>query len=192
MALSHAILVSLQDRPQSGYDLAKRFDQTVGYFWKASHQQIYLELHKLAEAGLVRSEKIEQSTRPNRIVYELTPLGEDALHSWIEEPTEAPNFKEELLVKLFALGSADEATLLAEVERRLAFHRQRLARYESVMQTHYPHPDQLSARKRGRYLGLRLGILTEQSTVQWCEEAAGIVAELQKARTTMGKKSRGT
>ena len=29
MALSHAILVSLLDRPQSGYDLAKRFDQTV-------------------------------------------------------------------------------------------------------------------------------------------------------------------
>ena len=77
MALAHAILVSLLDRPQSGYDLAKRFDQTVGYFWKASHQQIYLELHKLAEAGCVRGEKVEQESRPNRIVYEITALGRE-------------------------------------------------------------------------------------------------------------------
>ncbi|MGH8446210.1 MAG: PadR family transcriptional regulator, partial [Solimonas sp.] len=97
MALSHAILVSLLDRPQSGYDLAKRFDQTVGYFWKAGHQQIYLELHKLAQSGCVQATTVEQSARPNRIVYELTPLGRDTLDSWVEEPTDAPSIKEELI-----------------------------------------------------------------------------------------------
>ena len=182
MALSHAILVSLLDRPQSGYDIAKRFDKTVGYFWKASHQQIYLELHKLAQAGRIRGEKVEQESRPNRIVYALTPLGRDALDTWMEEPTEAPSIKEELLVKLFALGSVSPDAVLPEIERRLAFHEARLAGYEAVMAEHYPEPERLNARKRGLYLGLRLGVLGERSTIAWCKEAAAMVAELRRPR----------
>ncbi len=182
MALSHAILVSLLDRPQSGYDLAKRFDQTVGYFWKASHQQIYLELHKLAEAGSVRGEKVEQESRPNRIVYAITPLGREVLDGWVEERTEPPSVKEELLVKLFALGSVNTDAVLAEIERRLEFHRNRLVEYEAVMAGHYPEPERLSARRRGLYLGLRMGILFEHSTIAWCEEALATIGELKRPR----------
>ncbi|SEQ76660.1 DNA-binding transcriptional regulator, PadR family [Solimonas aquatica] len=187
MALAHAILVSLLDRPHSGYDLAKRFDQTVGYFWKASHQQIYLELHKLAESGLISAERVVQDVRPNRIVYQLTALGEDALHSWIEEPTEPPSYKEELLVKLFALGTADPAVLLNEIGKRLHFHEQRLAHYQQVMQAHYPVPEKLSARKRGHYLGLRLGVLFEESVVRWCQEATSMVSPLASAAVKSAK-----
>ncbi|MGQ3058267.1 MAG: PadR family transcriptional regulator, partial [Nevskia sp.] len=103
MALSHAILVSLLDRAHSGYDLAKRFDQTVGFFWPVSHQQIYQELHKLAAAGRVQAETVAQSERPNRIVYQLTDAGRKLIDQWLTEATEPPAFKEELLVKLFAL-----------------------------------------------------------------------------------------
>jgi len=190
MALSHAILVSLLDRPQTGYDLAKRFDQTVGYFWKASHQQIYLELHKLAEAGSVQAQTVEQSARPNRIVYALTAQGRDALDRWAAEPTDPPSVKEELIVKLFALGTLSGTTLLAEVRRRLAFHTERLARYQAVMAAHYPDPDQLSPRKRGRYLGLRMGILFEQTTIAWCEEAAATLAGTQPRRASTVRKLR--
>ncbi|HSW13636.1 MAG TPA: PadR family transcriptional regulator [Solimonas sp.] len=175
MALSHAILVSLLDRPQSGYDLGKRFDKTVGYFWKASSQQIYQELHKMAEAGAVRAETIAQSERPNRIVYEITDHGRAMLATWAEKPTEPPSVKEELLVKLFALGELDTGTLLRELERRRAFHVERLADYETVMQKHYPKPRGLSPRKQGHYLGLRMGILSENNMIAWCDEALSLV-----------------
>lgn len=176
MALSHAILVSLLDRAHSGYDLAKRFDQTVGFFWPVSHQQIYQELHKLARAGWVRGETIEQADRPNRIVYELTDDGRQALDRWLHESTEPPSFKEELLVKLFALEAGNKDTLLQELERRRQLHVERLARYEAIMAEHYPDPATLNARRRGRYLGLRMGILTERTTIAWCEEAIACVA----------------
>ncbi|MFA5941347.1 MAG: PadR family transcriptional regulator [Sinimarinibacterium sp.] len=176
MALAHAILVSLLDRPQTGYELGKRFDQTVGYFWKASHQQIYQELHKMAKAGWVQSETVAQSDKPNRIVYELTERGREALDAWVETPCDPPSVKEELLVKLFALGDVDTPTLVAELRRRRAYHQDRLAWYESVMAEHYPEPGKLSPRKRGRYLGLRLGILSERTTLGWCDEALALVA----------------
>lgn len=178
MALSHAILVSLIDRPQSGYELGKRFEKTVGFFWKASYQQIYQQLHKMAQAGWVRGETVEQSERPNRIVYELTDCGREALDAWVAVPTDPPSVKEELLVKLFALGDVDTEVLAQELQRRLAFHQDRLVWYEAVMAEHYPDVTVLTARQRGRYLGLRMGILSEKTSLDWCKEAIAMVADM--------------
>ena len=47
MALSHAIMTALLEEDLTGYDLAKKFDTSLGFFWQASHQQIYQDLKKL-------------------------------------------------------------------------------------------------------------------------------------------------
>ena len=39
MALGDAILACLTERPMTGYELAKTFDNSIGFFWKADHQQ---------------------------------------------------------------------------------------------------------------------------------------------------------
>lgn len=171
MALSHAILVTLLDRPHSGYELSKRFDKTVGFFWRARKQQIYQELHKLAEDGQVSAETVEQSERPNRIVYSITDAGRKTLDSWVREPTPYPSVKEELLVKLFSLGDVEVAVLGDQLRQRLAEHQERLAYFNALMKTHYPKPAALSGRKLGHYLGLRCGVLSEESGIAWCNEA---------------------
>ncbi|MER7163689.1 PadR family transcriptional regulator, partial [Streptomyces lydicus] len=48
MSLPHAILTALLEKPSSGLELTRRFDRSIGYFWSATHQQIYRELGKLA------------------------------------------------------------------------------------------------------------------------------------------------
>ncbi len=171
MALSHAILVTLLDKPQTGYELGKRFEQTVGFFWRASHQQIYGELHKMQSRGWVSGETIEQSDRPNRIVYQITSEGRAVVQEWAAEDSPPPSVKEELLVKLFALGEVRSAVLIERINARLTVHRERLAHYQSVMAEHYAEPDKLKGKRRGRYLGLRKGILSEESGILWCEEA---------------------
>ena len=40
MALTHAILTALLEEDLTGYELAKQFDVSLGFFWTASHQQI--------------------------------------------------------------------------------------------------------------------------------------------------------
>jgi PadR family transcriptional regulator AphA len=52
--LGHALLGLLADHPRTGYALLKHFEQSLGYAWPASHSQIYPELAKLREAGLIR------------------------------------------------------------------------------------------------------------------------------------------
>ena len=51
MSLPHAILTALLEKPSSGLELTRRFDRSIGYFWSATHQQIYRELGKLEAEG---------------------------------------------------------------------------------------------------------------------------------------------
>lgn len=180
MALSHAILVTLLDRPHSGYEISKRFDQTVGFFWRASKQQIYQELHKLAADGRVSAQTVEQIERPNRIVYSITDDGRQMIDEWVREPTPYPSVKEELLVKLFSLGDVDTAVLIDQLRQRLAEHEQRLAYFHALMKAHYPKPAALNGRKKGHYLGLRCGVMNEETGVAWCKEALALLETRRK------------
>lgn len=51
MSLPHAILTALLEKPSSGLELTRRFDKSIGYFWSATHQQIYRELGRLEREG---------------------------------------------------------------------------------------------------------------------------------------------
>ena len=72
MALGEAILVCLAEEPLTGYDLAKSFDTSIGFFWRADHQQIYRELKRLKTNGWVADELVVQTSRPNKRRYSST------------------------------------------------------------------------------------------------------------------------
>ena len=78
MALEHALLVSLSEQPGTGIELTRRFDRSIGYFWRATHQQIYRTLKKLLDDELVSVESISQDGRPDKKVYTISDAGRDA------------------------------------------------------------------------------------------------------------------
>ena len=61
MALAHAIMTALIDDDLSGIELARDFESSLGFFWHASHQQIYQELHKLADKAWLNKREVHQS-----------------------------------------------------------------------------------------------------------------------------------
>jgi len=83
MSLGNALLGLLNDRPMAGYDLKRIFDDTIGFFWAAQMSQIYRELNKLEEKGLVKSEVEPQEKRPDRKVYQLTKEGKETFLNWL-------------------------------------------------------------------------------------------------------------
>lgn len=107
MALRDAILVSLGDGPMSGYDLAKHFDQNIGFFWRATHSQIYRELSKLKDKGFISAEEIPQRGKPNRIVYSVTNEGRDHLLAWSRQPCAPDPVKDDFLARLYGLEHMD-------------------------------------------------------------------------------------
>ena len=75
MALEHALLVALREQPASGLELAGRFARSIGFFWSATHQQIYRVLARMERDGWVRVTEVAQSGRPDKKVYDVTPAG---------------------------------------------------------------------------------------------------------------------
>ena len=70
MALGDAILACLTERPMTGYELAKTFDTSIGFFWKADHQQIYRELSKLRDRGHVQAREVVQTGKHEELLAE--------------------------------------------------------------------------------------------------------------------------
>ena len=171
MALGDAILACLTERPMTGYELAKTFDNSIGFFWKADHQQIYRELTKLRDRGHIQGREVVQSGKPNKLVYTLTPEGRAALRHWSGRPSTPPQIKDDLLVRLCALDSVDIESLRADLMARLEHHRDRHARYERILNKLFPDGKATSVADTGKLLGLRLGLRHEQVVAEWCEEA---------------------
>lgn len=172
MALEHAILVSLSERSGTGYELARRFDRSIGYFWEATHQQIYRVLKRMDEAEWITCEHVEQDGRPDKKVYRVSAGGRAELARWLAEPTELASFRDELGVKVRGASLGDGAAVLAEVVRHRAQHAQRLAVYQAIEREDFPDPAKLSGRSLHQYLVLRGGIRAEQGFVDWCDEVA--------------------
>ncbi len=168
MALEHAILVSLSERPASGLDLTRRFDRSLGFFWSATHQQIYRVLARMEADGWVRCERVAQHGRADKKVYDVAPAGRDELAHWIAEPTPPESFRSDLAVKLRAAAYGDRETVLTQVEQHRAEHATRLEHYEMLAARDFPGcATGLDAHQRDLYLVLRGGIRLERFWVDW-------------------------
>jgi DNA-binding PadR family transcriptional regulator len=178
MALAYAILVALEGQAGSGYDLAKQFDRTVGFFWKATFQQVYRELTKLEAQGWIAAEVVEQPHRPDKKLYQMTELGRSQLRQWLPLPCEPVTLREEILVKLFAGHLGATATLIAELQRHRELHRERLATYQAIEQKFFQQPKTLPPKYQFQYLTLRKGIRYETDNLAWCEEAIAWISAM--------------
>ena len=170
MALGDAILVCLTERPMTGYELAKTFDASIGFFWRADHQQIYRELTRLRDRGHVQGREVVQSGKPNKLVYTLTAEGRVALRQWAARPSVVSSIKDDLLVRLYALDSIDIEPLRADLMARLEYHRDQYKRYERILKKRFPDGTALPA-DMGKLLGLRMGLRYQRAVSEWCEEA---------------------
>ncbi len=170
MALEHAILVSLSERHASGLDLARRFDRSIGFFWSATHQQIYRVLARMEGDGWVTASTVEQDGRPDKKVYSVTAAGSGELASWLAAPSPVEQFRSEIAVRLRGASYGDREAVLDTVRHRLADHRTRLAHYEHLAARDFPTPDRLEGRELDMYLVLRGGIRLEQFWVDWLTE----------------------
>lgn len=88
MSLRFALLTLLRVGPLSGYDLKKQFSMSVGYVWHAPDSQIYPELKRMTQEGLLEPEEVPRGPKGTRTLYHVTDEGEAAFLDWFEqEPT---------------------------------------------------------------------------------------------------------
>jgi DNA-binding PadR family transcriptional regulator len=101
MSLRHALLGLLVDHPASGYDLLKAFDTSLATVWPATQSQIYGELTKLADAGLI---VVSENGPRGRKEYTLADTGLAELRHWLTETEPQRTTRSDILLRVFFLG----------------------------------------------------------------------------------------
>ncbi|AVH60419.1 MULTISPECIES: PadR family transcriptional regulator [Streptomyces] len=170
MSLPHAILTALLEKPSSGLELTRRFDKSIGYFWSATHQQIYRELGKLEAEGHIRALPTEQPTRGQKKRYEVLPAGRAELARWTAASQDPKPLRDALLLRLRASAVVGTEGIDADLRRHLALHQRQLAEYEEIEKQDFP-PGKDSAQDRIHHLILRAGIDLETFWTQWLTHA---------------------
>ena len=101
VSLRIATLGLLAQQPGSGYDILRLFEKSMANVWPATQSQLYSELNKLADAGLIEVSAVGPRGRKE---YRITDAGRTELRRWITSPQEDPPFRSPGLLRIFLLG----------------------------------------------------------------------------------------
>ncbi len=180
MSLKYAVLAALLEGEASGYELSKVFDASFANFWPATPQQLYRELERLAQDGLVEARVVRQERRPDKRMFTLTETGREDLRTFAAEPPRRPTaVRDELLIKLQAME--DPETTQALIEERMTWARGKLDRYARVRDRLLDGRTEdeflRDSVRVGPYLTLLRGISFEEENLRWCERVLAVLKQ---------------
>jgi len=174
MSLAHAVLTSLLEKASSGYDLARRFDKSIGYFWHATHQQIYRELGRMEAAGWIASSVPPDAGKTRKKEYRVLAAGRDELTRWTQTAAQPMDLRDKFTLKLRAEAVLGEIDLRPELRRHIALHQARLAQYRAIEQRDFA-AGTLSRAQQIQSMILKKGILYETGEVAWGQELLAVL-----------------
>ncbi len=159
---ARVILGFLAGGPKSGYDIKAIVDRSTRFFWAASYGQIYPELNRLANAGLVKRTAAKKGTR-KRTEYTIKKAGRDALAAWLRSPEQAYELRDEGMLKLFFVGHLGTEDARAVLEARRDQHLGVVARLREI------EPVASTAERFGPHEILKHGLEFHGHIAKWCD-----------------------
>jgi PadR family transcriptional regulator AphA len=155
---------------RTGYDVKRAIDLSTRFFWNASYGQIYPELHRLEERGLVSATPDPTGGR-RRTAYELTAAGRAVLREWLrDDPSMTFETRDESVLRLFfgdLLGRDDVVANLRAKQTWCEWALQLFRGLEPQARTGFFEDDQLYP-----YVSLLYGLELLEWMRGWCERTA--------------------
>ena len=171
--LDCVILGLLCHEDLTGYEIKKRMDTSLKYFWGASYGSIYPTLSELANRGLVTKRDGADNGR-TKLIYTITDEGKSYLVQWLKSPVEKDELRYETLLKLFFGNEVGSLQTIAHIEAfrkkieqelpYLLMAEQTLKKIENEDDTHKYY-----------LLTVMFGIKSYRAYLDWCKEAKNIL-----------------
>jgi DNA-binding PadR family transcriptional regulator len=177
----YAILGLLNHEDMTGYDIKKRIDTSLKYFWDAGFGQIYPGLKALEAKGLVQCRNTASSTGPERITYSITDSGRKELAKWLSKPAEKEQTKYEILLKLFfgsSVKTEDNIRSINEFKQRNADNLKLFEAYGSQLGKILDQSEDHVY----FYLTVLFGEKVMKAYLEWADEALGILGSQKSQR----------
>src|SRR3954471_7776532 len=99
-AVTPVILGFLSLGARTGYEIKAAVDRSTRFFWAASYGQLYPELKRLEQEGLIAGEDAPSGGGGPR-AYRLTQAGRKALDEWLHGRELTVELRDESLLRLF-------------------------------------------------------------------------------------------
>jgi PadR family transcriptional regulator, regulatory protein AphA len=187
VSLRHALLGLLAEQPLSGYELTKRFTAPA-HVWSAKHSQIYPELARLQQTGLIR--QVQAGPRGKK-TYAITDEGRAEVRRWLKTPPGRTS-RDEAFLRVFFLWLAGPEDAREYLRGELDYHKELLDHYETLNEEAAPS----SPAEQWTWIALQAGIRHERALIEWAEWAldqvpiSGLPAGGRKGRPSHGDPDR--
>lgn len=169
------ILGLLSHEELTGYEIKKRMDTTLKYFWNASYGSIYPALNDLVRRGLAVKRESAENKR-NKLIYTITDEGRNYLKKWLALPVRKDELRYETLLKLFFGNEMGTKQTLLHIE---AFQEKIGSQLPYLLDAEQILKENINEDKAHKYylLTVEFGIKTYRAYLEWCEETKKILKD---------------
>jgi DNA-binding PadR family transcriptional regulator len=160
----YALLGFLAEHPNHGYELHQRLAGELGHVWHVSQSQVYNILKRLESHGDITGSFQEQEKLPSRMLYELTPAGQERFEAWLNTPTgcSVRAIRVEFLTRLYFASRCGSSKADALIDSQVEETHKGLIRLQKML-------DELPSKQAFNRLGLELRINQLSSILDWLE-----------------------
>ncbi len=163
------ILGLLSHEDLTGYEIKKRMDTSLKYFWGASYGSIYPALSDLVKNGMAVKRDETENNR-HKIIYSITQKGRCHLKDWLRLPAEKDELRYETLLKLFFGNEAGALQAISHIdafEEKIEKDLQHLTDSADILRKNVSSDDT----HKYYLLTVEFGIKTYSAYLEWCREA---------------------
>lgn len=169
------ILGLLSNESLTGYEIKKRMDKALKFFWSASYGSIYPTLNSLVNDGMVTKFETTDSGR-DKVIYTITDAGKEYLKKWLSLPVTKDELRYETLLKVFFGGETGTGITLehilnfeAKIKSELLYLKGSVHELSKIQDDEEAHKYFL--------LTAMFGEMVYETYLEWCKYAGEILGE---------------
>jgi DNA-binding PadR family transcriptional regulator len=171
MSVKYAILGLLHYQDMHGYRIKRHMEQHFGHMWSINYGQIYPNLKKMEQEGLVTKEEVARSGTPSRKLYSITPAGKEAFSQWlVSDPHGTMLLRDPFLLRFVFFGFGSKERALRLVDEQIALYETQLEKRRENMRKWQRQG--IYVRKMGE-----LGLLLNEMILEWLKRSREEIAE---------------
>lgn len=168
------ILGLLSHEDLTGYDIKKRIDGAISFFWKGSFGNIYPALKELEDGKLITAKDASEDGRGKK-AYQITQKGREALGDWLLDEQASNEIRYETLLKIFFGGAGSRQISVHNIEvfeRKVQDDLKMLNDYCEALGKDPANEDHMYY-----YLTVSFGIETYKAYLAWCSKAKKMIRQ---------------
>ncbi len=176
MSVRYALLGLLHRKPRHGYELRAAFEAVVGgaQTWDVKPAQVYATLARLEESGWIEQVNRERQDGPEKRIYALTLLGEQALEAWFQEGVPPGHQRDEFFVKLMTALASEQVDPQQVIQIQRAFLFQEMHAATQVRDSYDPQTE------LAQILLLDKAIMHLEADLRWLDITETRLEEVQR------------